>query len=49
MLFDSSNEAPGNTDCNAKKTLCDVPLLKKARNPPKNDNFFLNGQMSKKK
>ena len=29
-VLDTLNEAPGHTDCNAKKpsTLCDVPLLK---------------------
>ena len=43
-MFFSSNEAPERTDYNAKKTstLCDVPLLKQSRKPPKNDHFSLN-------
>ena len=39
-VFDSSNEAPGRTDYNAKtSTLYNVSLLKKLGKLPKNDHF----------
>ena len=39
-VFDSSNEAQGRTDYNAKNsTFYDVPLMKKSRKTPQNDHF----------
>ena len=40
-VFDSSNKAPGRTDCNAKiSALCDVPLLNKSGNTPQNGHIL---------